>query len=170
VYAVAQDDPSNVVHATNFHVVNATLVDALFNFGSANCGKVWLLHVVGPGGPSRNLTELPVGTPAGVPLGNEQGTQVSFNCNDLTPPDITCPADQFSRAKSRVGHVRGAVVNYPAPTATDNCSGVVTVTCVPASGSFFPVGVNTVTCTATDANGNSSNCTFKVTVGKKPNH
>ena len=51
----------------------------------------------------------------------------------------------------------GAVVNYPAPTTTGVCG---TVTCSPPSGSFFPVGETTVTCTA--ASGES--CTFKVTV------
>src|SRR5260221_3912054 len=55
-----------------------------------------------------------------------------------------------------------AVVNFPA-TATDNCPGV-TVACVPASGSSFGTGTNTVTCTATDAAGNTASCNFKVTV------
>jgi hypothetical protein len=35
---------------------------------------------------------------------------------------------------------------------------------VPASGSFFPVGSTTVTCTATDGAGNQSTCSFAVTV------
>jgi hypothetical protein len=34
----------------------------------------------------------------------------------------------------------------------------------PASGTFFPVGTTTVTHAATDANGNTSNCSFTVTV------
>jgi hypothetical protein len=35
---------------------------------------------------------------------------------------------------------------------------------VPASGSTFPVGVTTVTCTATDAAGNTGSASFTVTV------
>jgi hypothetical protein len=54
-------------------------------------------------------------------------------------------------------------VTYAAPTASDNC-GAATTSCVPASGSTFPVGATTVTCTATDAAGNSATCTFTVTV------
>src|SRR5204862_6380004 len=46
---------------------------------------------------------------------------------------------------------------------TDNCPGG-SILCVPASGTSFAKGTNTVTCTATDASGNSSNCTFTVTV------
>jgi hypothetical protein len=49
-------------------------------------------------------------------------------------------------------------------TATDNCTASVTITVQPASGSFFPVGVTTVNATATDASGNSSTCSFTVTV------
>ena len=38
------------------------------------------------------------------------------------------------------------------------------VTCAPPSGSYFPRGSTLVTCTATDASGNRSVCTFWVTV------
>jgi hypothetical protein len=38
------------------------------------------------------------------------------------------------------------------------------VTCVPPSGSTFPVGVTTVTCQATDVSGNTGTSTFTVTV------
>jgi hypothetical protein len=57
-----------------------------------------------------------------------------------------------------------AAVFFKAPTATDACDGARPVTCTPASGSAFPVGVTTVTCTASDASDNSNACTFTVTV------
>src|SRR5690606_1934517 len=38
------------------------------------------------------------------------------------------------------------------------------VTCSPASGSTFPIGTTTVTCSTTDACGNAETCTFDVTV------
>src|SRR5262249_40715533 len=47
--------------------------------------------------------------------------------------------------------------------ATDNCS-VTNLVSTPPNGSTFPVGVTTVTHVATDASGNSSSCTFTVTV------
>lgn len=40
----------------------------------------------------------------------------------------------------------------------------VAVTCAPASGSAFPLGPTTVTCTATDAVNQTARCTFVVTV------
>src|SRR5262249_3010878 len=55
----------------------------------------------------------------------------------------------------------GTVVNYPAPQASDNCS-LMSVACNPPSGSTFPIGTTTVTCTATDAAGNMSSCSFTV--------
>ncbi len=66
---------------------------------------------------------------------------------------ITCPSNI---ARSTDPGACGALVNYPAPTA-GACGAV---TCTPPSGSFFPTGVTTVTCTA--ATGTS--CSFSVTI------
>jgi HYR domain len=83
--------------------------------------------------------------------------------NDTQPPTITCPANII---RSNDPNQCGAVVTYPAPTVSDNCPGVGTPNCSPASGSFFPVGTTTVTCTVADASPNSpdSTCTFTVKV------
>jgi X-Pro dipeptidyl-peptidase len=58
----------------------------------------------------------------------------------------------------------GTTVNYTTPLATDTQDAAPAVTCDKASGSKFAVGMTTVTCTATDANGNSATTTFTVTV------
>ncbi len=83
----------------------------------------------------------------------------SFTVNvvDNQAPTIACPANQ-----SAIG-TGPTVVNYPAPTPSDNCSGV-SAACVPASGSTFQVGTTTVTCTATDAANLTATCSFTVTV------
>jgi hypothetical protein len=86
VFGVESGNPNNVVQATRFQVLNANLVDALFNFGSVNAGKTFLLFVSGPAGTSQNLTALPAGT-VGCPanfLGNQQGVQVTFRCRTGT--------------------------------------------------------------------------------------
>ena len=69
-------------------------------------------------------------------------------------PVLTMPQEITADATSPAG----AVVTYDV-TATDN--GV--VTCTPASGSTFPVGITTVVCTATNATGTTSG-SFPVTV------
>lgn len=84
--------------------------------------------------------------------------------NDTQPPVIICPDNitVFNDPGSN-----GAMVNYPPPTVSDNCPGVTSV-CTPASGSFFPPGTTIVTCTATDAAGNTSTCSFNVRVITDP--
>src|SRR6185312_1276056 len=49
-------------------------------------------------------------------------------------------------------------------SATDLFDGTVATICTPASGSTFPFGPTTVSCTATDAHGNHSTASFIVTV------
>jgi hypothetical protein len=65
------------------------LLDVEVNFTSANAGKTFLVFVVGTGGTSRNLAAAVTGQPAGCPLGNEQGIQVTFTCNSITQVPCT---------------------------------------------------------------------------------
>jgi large repetitive protein len=81
--------------------------------------------------------------------------------SDTQPPTMTCPAN-FTQATDT--GLCSAVVNYSFPTVSDNCSGAITTTCSPPSGSIFLVGDTTVTCMAVDDVNNTSNCTFTVTV------
>jgi subtilisin-like proprotein convertase family protein len=83
----------------------------------------------------------------------------TITVSDTQPPTITCPANVVAVADPG-GMV---VVTFDPPVATDNCPGVTTA-CVPPSGSTLPLGSTTVTCTATDAAGNTATCSFTVTV------
>jgi hypothetical protein len=102
VFAVERGNANNVIQASQFVVLNNNLIDALFNFGSANAGKTFLIFVTGPGGTSRNLTALPAGSPAGCPLGNEQGVQVTFTCSSSTTPNPGPGADVAVLASCKV--------------------------------------------------------------------
>ena len=65
--------------------------------------------------------------------------------------------------------VTSAVVNYNAPTATDNCPGTTIAQREGlSSGSEFPVGTTTNTFIVTDAAGNTATCSFTVTVVELP--
>ena len=55
-------------------------------------------------------------------------------------------------------------VTYALPTAIDARDGAVAVNCAPFSGGTFSLGATTVTCSATDAVGNSHGDSFTVTV------
>ncbi|MBL0130503.1 MAG: HYR domain-containing protein [Chitinophagaceae bacterium] len=88
-----------------------------------------------------------------------QCTQI-ITVNDVIAPVITCPSNITVNASPGLC---SAVVTFTT-TATDNCAGAVTIVSVPASGTAFRVGTTTVISSATDVCGNSSNCTFTVTV------
>jgi HYR domain len=76
---------------------------------------------------------------------------------DTTPPSITCPDNKVVSVPNGQACV---VVVYPTPAASDNCGA--SVVCVPPSGTCFPSGSTTVTCTATDTSNNNTSCSFTV--------
>lgn len=78
---------------------------------------------------------------------------------DTTPPSMTLPADITAEATGP----DGATVSY-ATSATDLVDGAVVPSCTPASGSVFPLGATTVSCSATDAHGNTASGSFSVNV------
>lgn len=97
------------------------------------------------------------------PSGNIFSCSFTVTVNDTQPPAITCPANVTAAAPVTCPPATSLVVTYPAPMVSDNCPGVTSM-CVPASGSTFPLGTTTVTCTATDTSGNTASCSFTVTV------
>ncbi|WP_406117517.1 VWA domain-containing protein [Streptomyces anulatus] len=86
--------------------------------------------------------------PAAVPDPDFQ-QQISIAVNDIDVPVVTMD-DRTARAPDD----DGARIEYTA-TATDPQDGALPVTCTPPSGSLFPVGTTTVTCSATDSAGNT---------------
>lgn len=99
--------------------------------------------------------------------GNSSTCTATVTVEDNQTPSITCPADIIVCADD----ASGAVVNYPAVTGSDNCTFVITQTDVSGltSGNTFPLGTTTQTYTNTDSPaGNSSSCSFTVTVDAKP--
>ena len=84
---------------------------------------------------------------------------VGVTVEDTRGPVLTLPGDLTVAATSTAG----AVATFSA-SAVDAVDGPVGAVCTPASGSTFPIGTTTVTCTATDATGNIGSGTFTVTV------
>ena len=133
---------------------------AIVNYSPAtgtggNCAPIQCSPPAGSTFPSGTTT---------VTCAGETGDPCSFRItvtgNDTEAPAIICPAnvtDEVAPGGS------GTRVDYPEPETSDNCS-TVTTSCTPASGSIFPTGTTTVTCTATDASSNSANCSFTVTI------
>ncbi|MGC9355726.1 MAG: HYR domain-containing protein, partial [Mariniphaga sp.] len=83
---------------------------------------------------------------------------------DNTPPVISdCPPDITVYSEDGNPLNCAQAVIWTEPTASDNCE-LSGFTSNMEPGDEFPLGETTVTYTATDASGNSSTCSFKVTV------
>jgi probable HAF family extracellular repeat protein len=92
---------------------------------------------------------------------NVGSASVMVTVQDTTAPVIASHANVAAETTS----ASGAIVTYTSPGWTDAVSGSGTANCTPVSGSTFPVGTTTVTCTAMDAAGNAGIATtFTVTV------
>jgi hypothetical protein len=79
---------------------------------------------------------------------------------DTTAPTIASHGDVTSEATSNAG----ALVSFISPVTSDAVDGAGVASCLPVSGSTFAMGDIIVTCSATDAAGNTASTTFKVTV------
>jgi hypothetical protein len=98
--------------------------------------------------------------------GNVGITNFTVTVLDREAPSIACPADIVV---TNAHNTWARAVTYT-PAATDNCPGLGAVICSPPSGSVFAPGTHTVNCSVTDAAGNSTTGSFRVTVrpGNQP--
>src|SRR5204863_6187707 len=110
-----------------------------------------------------SVSIFPMGTPPPTPTPSPYTTHFrsctfTVTVTDTERPVPSCPGNlTVSAAPGQCATNASFAFSF-----TDNCPGG-SILCVPASGSSFAKGTNSVTCTATDASGNSSNCTFTVT-------
>jgi hypothetical protein len=91
--------------------------------------------------------------------GNHASGSFDVVVGDTAGPDMVLPGTIVAEATGP----SGAVVTYAVTTA-DAVDPAPVIACSPASGSTFPVGTTSVTCTATDAAGNRSTGSFDVVV------
>ncbi len=93
--------------------------------------------------------------------------QFETQIDESAPAFVACPTNILTNVDSSNCT---ALVTWTPPTANDNCvEPTVTRTSGPPPGSLFTNGsVTTIEYTATDAAGNTANCTFTVTVAASP--
>ncbi|MBV6443508.1 MAG: hypothetical protein EPGJADBJ_05279 [Saprospiraceae bacterium] len=147
--------------------------------GSPNCGAVVdyglplafdncdtsVIVVINTGDPAPGDT-FPAGTTPVTYFATDGSSNVS-SCSfsitvvDNEGPVLICPDSIVVTAAQ---DTCGAPVEWPAVTASDACDGPLTPTSSFQQGQFFPVGTTLVPYTATDASGNSGNCSFTITV------
>jgi len=85
---------------------------------------------------------------------------ITVSVVDTTAPTVTAPAD----VTATTSNPAGTTVTFGDATATDLVDGALSASCAPPSGSTFPVGTTSVTCSATDSHGNTGSANFNVTV------
>lgn len=91
--------------------------------------------------------------------GNQTTDDFTITVKDDTKPEISGGGSDPVEATGPT-----TVVDFALPTATDDVDGPLVPICEPAPGSAFTVGSTPVTCTATDAHGNSSSTGFDIVV------
>lgn len=144
------------------------------NTGGANTGN-GLVIISYVGSTTLNITQIaglasgsnfPVGSTTQTfvvddGIGNTDTCSFTVTVDDTIAPVYVCQQNISVNADSGMC---SAVVTFSAPTATDNCTFTSSQTAGLPSGSAFPVGTTTVTYTATDSSGNSTTCSFDITV------
>ena len=112
---------------------------------------------------SADGTDALAGTVPMPPACDQQGPTQCLTGTDTTPPVISVPSPITVDATSP----SGAVVTYSV-SATDPDDAVASLSCVPASGSTFPIGTTTVNCMAADTHGLTSRASFTIHVKGAP--
>lgn len=156
---VVVNTPCTITCSANIIVANepdqcGAVVDYASPTTTGNCGDA-------PTCSPATGSFFPIGTTV-ITCTTEAGPHCSFTVkvNDVQPPILTCPGN-IGPVPNAAGQC-AAIVSF-SPTVSDNCPGASAV-CSPPSGSPFQVGVTAVSCTATDASGNTAACGFTVTV------
>ena len=110
-------------------------------------------------GPVTRMNSASVASSTPDPEPGNNTASDSTTVVDSSPPSVDVPGNIV---RSNDPGVTTAVVTYTA-TSDDNYPGE-TLSCNPPSGTAFPLGTTTVTCTATDTSNNTTSKSFLVTV------
>lgn len=168
------NNPGGELKISWFHL---TVFPTLPGYSVSNGTTILTLHfnILGPGGTSTPIafTGLPsfvleVGGIGGAIIPNNQ---IDFNdgmvtiFDDEAPVFTVCPADILVNI---LPPATQTIVNWTAPTATDNCQ-IPNITSNFSPGQAFPLGTTEVQYIAADSAGNRDTCTFNVTVMQDSN-
>jgi len=163
------------ITTTTTCVNNPNQIITVAYLNSFNPANLCTNYLGDPGGSPAPTNSFSVNVPAGGTLViNVQEITAGGGCSSYSvtvsglvcntnagaqcvPCSITCPPPQVATAAVSCPIATSATVNFPPPVTTGTCG---VATCSPASGSVFPVGVTTVTCSTTAG----PSCSFTVTV------
>ena len=120
-------------------------------FRSVLVASFFILLQVGCSSPTTPTPAPPTPTPVPVPPPVAEA------------PSLSCRSNLATESVN----ANGITVAFETPLPSNGQSPVA-VACTPSSGTTFPIGSTTVTCTVTDGLSRTASCTFDVTVRKLP--
>ena len=166
-FAVSAAAPPMIVQPASVTAEASSPAGAIVNYPPATVTDI--AGATDTVGYSQNsATVFPLGTTTVTVTASNGGGGIAtatFNVivQDTTAPVLNLPlTGLLAEATSPNG--ANVVFGAAAPTATDAVTLLPVITCVPVSGSLFPMGLTTVTVTAADTSGNVGTGTFDVFV------
>jgi CSLREA domain-containing protein len=164
-------DVADVLETTTTSIIGVpggmTLSDILVPAGLADNGGPTETIALALVGVNPAIDSATGGTCAAAPINalDQRGMPRPAACDigayEAQPPTVDAAPNVSVEATS----VAGAGVTYSIPNGSDEQGGALSVVCLPISGSTFPIGSTTVTCTDSDAVGHLGIRTFQVNVG-----
>ncbi|MFI0898526.1 HYR domain-containing protein [Streptomyces sp. NPDC020983] len=156
-------------------VTGGTATDAGTQAGTSTGTSTGTAAGSSTGTTTGTATGTTAGTTTGTTTGTTGGTRAPLPqpANDyqeiigIAVRDVTAPVVTVDSRSVEAQGSKGAHISYTA-TAVDGVDGPLPVACTPVSGSLFPLGATTVTCTATDSAGNTGTAEATFTVLPKP--
>ena len=135
----------------------------------------YIINASDPDAPAYQLTitctppsgdTFPIGTTTVLctvrdPAGNTTSGNFNVIVLNITPPVLYLPDTITVDATSPLG---AAVTYTVSATDPNDPASLPTITCVPLSGTIFPIGTTTVLCTASNLTGNTTSGNFNVIV------
>ncbi|HXU78815.1 MAG TPA: HYR domain-containing protein, partial [Methylomirabilota bacterium] len=172
VTVVRDRTPPAVVVPAPMVVPCTSAAGALVNYSVSvieNCQSNFSLQCNPPSGSLFPIGTTQVHCVAADAAGNQ--TNASFSVTVLANCgadciQLGCPPSLSVDAVGTPGSpetASGAIVNFQV-NASNLCGGPLYLSCSPASGSFFPIGSNNVTCVASDNAGQSKTCSLQIIV------
>jgi hypothetical protein len=169
---LGNDCCDNTASCHNAPVFTTCPSDIIVNAGQGQCGTQVFYNVV-----VENTMNTAGAYPSGYvfPVGTTHVTiSASNSCGDavcsftVTVVDNEAPVITHCPSNISVNQTPGLctkAVSWTVPTAADNCL-LQSFTSNYSSGYSFPIGTTTVTYTAIDNHGNTSTCSFTITVNR----
>lgn len=155
---IVNEPPIAACRSVEVNAVTGCSADATIDAGSMDPNGDAIVLEASPAGPypigARRVT-LTVTDDAGA----SGSCTATVSVTERGGPSLSCPDPPVTIAFSG----EGAPVTFAA-SATDACDAAPAVVCDRSPGETFPVGSTAVSCTATDASGNTSTCSFEVEV------